>query len=268
MRYLFYVVIASVFSLQGCTLLPKHEIKNDARIGFISAGMEDVLFFKKNIASKDINELANIEQLNLNRIYEDAVVSKLSNDFEAVRISPYADGMEFGDPKILKFRRDYYYRSGYNGDVNFMRYLNRNNDESSPHTLIATSHIPNLKKLITDHNLDYLMISQVSLKTENYELFTPPIMLRSSTFKKDNGTVSVVFSHDFTIYKLEENKLVSFLLHRVHSSKQFKKSVFWSDQTVLSLSQAEQQLLLETVKGMMDEHADSALNTLISLTIK
>lgn len=251
----FYLLIGVVVLLSACAT-PKQslDIQPTTRVGFISAGLEDVFLLRVSNTLKPIYEPENIEHLALNAYYAKAVADQLSDQMVLIPLSPYAKSTVFSEVKFLKANRDYLYSLGsyhHLRDLPFPFYLERPTPEGLPHSLVATAHIPNLVKLILDNRLDYLIVAQIPLNTPtDATRITVPIQYAEPLI----GSNTLQFNMTNNVYYLKNNVLsIRTLNWNSKFIKPPKNIDVWPDKAKTSLSTEGEVFINTEAKKWIDE---------------
>ena len=251
----FYLLAGMVVLLSACAT-PKQplDIQPTTRVGFISAGLEDIFLQRVSKTLKPVYEIESIEDLALNDYYAKAVADQLSDQMVLVPLSPYAKSTVFSEVTFLKANRNYLYSLGsyhHLRDLPFPYYLKRPTPEGLPHSLVATTHIPNLIKLILDNRLDYLIVAQIQLNTPtDAARFTVPIEYSDSLI----GSGLLRFNITNNIYSLKNNVFsIRTLNWNSKLVKPPKNIDVWPDKDKASLSTEGEAFINAEAKKWIDE---------------
>ena len=251
----FYLLAVVVVLLSACAT-PKQplDIQPTTRVGFISAGLEDVFLQRVSKTLKPVYEIESIEDLALNDYYAKAVIDQLSGKMVLILLSPYTKGTVFSEVKFLESNRDYIYSLGsyhHLRDYPFPYYLQRPTQEGLPHSLVATTHIPNLVKLILDNRLDYLIVAQIPLNTQpNATRMTVPIQYSEPLI----GIDTLQFNITNNVYFIKNNV---FSVETLNKNTKFVKTPknleVWPDKTKASVSAEGEAFINTEAKKWIDE---------------
>lgn len=251
----FYFLAGVVVLLSACAT-PKQplDIQPTTRVGFISAGLEDVFLQRMSNTLKPIYEIDNIERLALNDYYAKAVADQLSDQMVLIPLSPYAKNTVFSEVTFLKANRNYLYSLGsyhHLRDLPFPYYLKRPTPEGLPHSLVATTHIPNLVRLILDNRLDYLIVSQIPLNTRtDATRITVPIQYSEPLI----GSNSLQFNSLNNIYYIKNKVFSSETLNWNSKFIKIPKNIeVWPDKTKVSISPEADTFINTEAKKWINE---------------
>lgn len=223
-------------------------IHQGAAIGVVSVNLDRIgLFEKKMIGNPKVNTYSDIRDLQFDALLEEKIIQLLGRDYLLQKVPVYADGVEFS-----KKYEDYLHYSPRMSRFGFKLLLKLHEHQPifKPAPGLAVASQANLKALIEDNKLDYLIVaSNSSIAQGSYRYAS--LSLRRVLYP---SSPLIIFRPLIELYRLNENDEIESLtavgpLFR----EELEDQTFWADTSTTTLSSNEKQKLTELVDGFLDQ---------------